>query len=127
MGLNKLTFTSSKVGIAVGVYTSMGGLDESVGSANLYRISASTTGSTAPNTLGANTGVVNYANILLTYDGAATWVRASGVPRLTGLQDLTTGAILLKKVGVVLGNQGTTGLAGTPPYPVRKGVRGALS
>lgn len=126
IGLNKITFTSSKLGIAVGVFGAMGGLDDSMGSANQFRIlNGALTGARGLAHAAAGiteSGFANYANILLTYDGAATWVRASGVPRpnaLASVGTLTTDAGLQLQQSIVVGTGGVAGGSGSPPYPVR--------
>lgn len=92
-GINDLTFTSSKTGVAVGAFGA--NTVQGVGNAPLEISGAQ----------GLN------INVLLTYDGAVSWVPASGLPSNYMLQAVGSFA-------TIPGSAGSPGSGGSPPTPV---------
>lgn len=96
VGVTSMTFTSSKTGVSVGRFGGFADYDQVTAAATTFQ----------SGTLNAGQQKLN---ILLTVDGAATWVRATGLPRVSVLA-----------AGAANNVAGSFGTALTiPPYPPR--------
>lgn len=115
VGITSLVFTGAKTGIAVGVFGGAADYDpRSFSATSLISQQVYTTLTGGELNIGQQK-----LNILLTYDGAASWVRATAVPELTTVDAPNDAAVAGTNFAAYFTLQltGTAGSGTVPPYP----------